>query len=113
MRLNRFMYLSRNRMNKVLIAAVLIVGYFIAPVISHVSSNGIFSFAPSEIFAPPVLIGVPANITVSCDSVPNPASVSATSDCPGNINIAFNQSQTGSSCPQNYVITRTWIATDN
>jgi len=113
MRLNRFMYLSRNRMNKVLIAAVLIVGYFIAPVISHVSSNGIFNIAPTEIFAPPVLIGVPANITVSCDSVPNPASVSATSDCPGNINIAFNQSQTGLSCPQNYVITRTWIATDN
>lgn len=74
------------------------------------SPNGKYKITHTNNFTPPTLIGVPSDVTVSCDSVPSPANVSATSSCPGNINIAFNQTQNGSSCPQNYVITRTWTA---
>jgi hypothetical protein len=65
----------------------------------------------------PVLSGIPGNVTVSCDNVPQPAAVSAT-DNSGTAQVTLQQSSTKGSNSNyssfyNYIITRTWTATDN
>ena len=61
----------------------------------------------------PVLSGVPADITVECDSVPDPAAVTATDNCDANVEIAFSEVRTHGSCADSYTLTRTWTATDD
>ena len=58
------------------------------------------------------------DITISCDEIPNPGSVTAFDDCSGNVDVVFSQASTQNSDPQscdhyNYTIVRQWIATDN
>ena len=60
----------------------------------------------------PRLIGVPANTNVQCNSVPAPANVTATDNCPGVSAVTFNEIRTNGSCPNSYTLTRTWSATD-
>ncbi|MEN9609787.1 MAG: hypothetical protein RLZZ628_601, partial [Bacteroidota bacterium] len=64
---------------------------------------------------PPVILDVPANVTVRCDSVPVAPTLVAT-DCGSNPNIVYTQTSTktnNNSCyDQNYTITRQWVATD-
>ncbi|MHC4969046.1 MAG: DUF7467 domain-containing protein, partial [Planctomycetota bacterium] len=57
---------------------------------------------------PPILIGVPGDITVECDSVPPPADVTAQDNC-SDVIIEFAQTSSGN-CPT--IITRTWTAID-
>ncbi len=60
---------------------------------------------------PPVLTGVPGDITVQCaDEVPAPATVIATDNINGNVVVVFSEATTGG-CP--YAIIRTWTSTDN
>ncbi len=65
--------------------------------------------------APPV-ITCPANVTISCEVNPIPAntggSATATDDCPALPVITFTDVTTPGSCINNYIITRTWKATD-
>ena len=61
---------------------------------------------------PPVLVGVPGNITVQCNAIPAPASVSATDNCGPDPAVSMTETTTGGTCPDNYRITRTWTATD-
>lgn len=67
---------------------------------------------------PPVIIGVPPTDTVDCDMpLPPLPQVSATDECPGNIEITFsevsNQSADSTSCAYyKYEVLRTWRATD-
>src|SRR5439155_13022957 len=63
---------------------------------------------------PPVLSGVPGDLTVQClGNVPAPAAVTATDNCDGALTPVFQQTESnpGSSC--NNVITRMWTATDS
>ncbi|MDR2037572.1 MAG: gliding motility-associated C-terminal domain-containing protein, partial [Bacteroidales bacterium] len=64
----------------------------------------------------PVITGVPANTTVSCDNVPaaDPSAVTVTDNCSasGKITVTVNDVRTDGNCPNNYIITRTWTATD-
>ena len=62
---------------------------------------------------PPVLSGVPADITVQCDAVPTPATVTATDKCDTNVDPSFNQTRVDGNCASNYTLTRTWTATDD
>ncbi len=61
----------------------------------------------------PVLSGVPGNVTVECDSVPEPASPTATDNCDGDVDISFSEVRTDGPCADTYTLTRTWTATDN
>src|SRR6185436_14102591 len=62
---------------------------------------------------PPVLAGVPADITVECDAVPAPANPTATDNCDTNVSITYNETQTNGPCLDSYTLTRVWTATDN
>lgn len=62
---------------------------------------------------PPVFDSVPADMTVSCEAVPDPAVLSATDTCDDSPDIQFTSVREDGNCPYNYVLTRTWTASDN
>ena len=61
----------------------------------------------------PVLIDVPADITVECSAVPEPESPTADDNCDLTVEITYDEVRTDGSCAFNYTLTRTWTATDN
>jgi len=61
----------------------------------------------------PVLSGIPADITVECDSIPAPASPTVTDNCDADVGIAFSEERTDGSCEDDYTLTRYWTATDS
>lgn len=58
---------------------------------------------------PPVLSGVPSDVTVDCGDIPPPAQVTAVDNCDTSVLITMTD-VAGSGCP--YTIFRTWTATD-
>jgi len=78
--------------------------------------NGPNTFAvtvtPIPDVIPPVLVGVPADVTVDCDKVPAPATVTATDNCPCGARVSFSETRTDGSCPNTYTLVRTWTASD-
>ena len=61
----------------------------------------------------PVLANVPANVTLSCPATMPTALPTATDNCDTNVRITMTDVTTPSACAGNYVVTRTWTATDN
>jgi hypothetical protein len=66
---------------------------------------------------PPVMAGIPSDVTAECNSVPAPASVSATDGCGSAPSVTFNEVSTQDPDSAhighyNYTILRTWTATD-
>ncbi len=72
-----------------------------------VTTNGAINIVDT---IPPVIIGVPANATVSCNNVPDLPTVNATDNCP--VVVEFAENNTPGNCASNYTLTRTWTATD-
>jgi hypothetical protein len=60
----------------------------------------------------PLLSGVPADVTVECDAVPDPAEPTATDNCDPSPVITLDEVRTDGTCSNNYTLTRTWTATD-
>ncbi len=60
----------------------------------------------------PVLYGVPEDVTVACDAVPEPANVWAEDLCDPNVMVYFEESTYPGSCVGNYQLVRMWSATD-
>ena len=58
----------------------------------------------------PVLVGVPADITVECNSIPSAPLVTATDNCSSGLTVNFNETS-GSGCF--YTIIRSWEVTDD
>ncbi|MEZ4803131.1 MAG: hypothetical protein R2797_10185 [Gelidibacter sp.] len=54
---------------------------------------------------------LPQDMTVECDSVPEPAVLTATDAC-SEASVDYNQVRTDGDCPNNYTLTRTWTASD-
>jgi gliding motility-associated-like protein len=59
----------------------------------------------------PILAGIPQDITTSCNAIPVPATPMATDNCDTDVQVIFEEIQTGSGC--NYLLNRTWSAIDN
>ncbi len=60
---------------------------------------------------PPVFAGIPANTAGTCNNIPPvPANITATDNCGADVQIALSEAFTGNSC--NYMLVRTWTATD-
>jgi hypothetical protein len=63
---------------------------------------------------PPVLNGVPDDVTVECDQIPKKPTVTATDNCDtSTIEVIYSEKRTDGKCPNTYVLTRTWTATDD
>ncbi len=62
--------------------------------------------------APVFVESLPLNMIVECDQVPIADVLSAIDNC-NSINVTFNEEKTDGSCTSNYILERTWIATDN
>ncbi len=61
---------------------------------------------------PPTFVEtLPSNITVECSSIPVAPILTALDSC-GSATVTFNETVTNASCPSNYILTRTWTATD-
>jgi hypothetical protein len=60
----------------------------------------------------PVLHGVPEDDDVECDSVPEPPTVTAIDDCDESPSVDFSEIRTNGDCIYQYILTRTWTATD-
>ncbi|MBK6932233.1 MAG: hypothetical protein IPH12_15770, partial [Saprospirales bacterium] len=61
----------------------------------------------------PVFTQTPANVTVSCESVPAPGTPIATDNCTTTVDILYDgQVRTDGSCPDTYTLTRQWTAVD-
>jgi predicted outer membrane repeat protein len=62
----------------------------------------------------PNFVSVPANITVQCSAIPNPATPTATDNCDAVVAITYNgQTTPAGACANAYTLTRTWTAADN
>lgn len=62
---------------------------------------------------PPTFTNVPANTSVSCSSIPAPGQPTATDDCDDTPEVLYlGQTTTPGDCPNKYILTRTWRATD-
>jgi len=59
----------------------------------------------------PVLSGVPADIMVECDNLPEATDVTATG-CDSSPVVSYNEEQSTGSCASGYTLTRTWTAID-
>ena len=60
-----------------------------------------------------MLAGIPADETVECDALPDPATPTATDNCDTDVEITFEEVRTDGACPDEYTLTRTWTATDD
>jgi HYR domain/Dockerin type I domain len=61
-------------------------------------------------------ITCPSNVTIECNENTLPAntgSATATDNCDATPAVTFSDVTSGSGCPEGYIITRTWIATDD
>nr|WP_284698693.1 gliding motility-associated C-terminal domain-containing protein [Flavobacterium lacisediminis] len=54
---------------------------------------------------------LPANVSVECNAVPTPVTLTATDVC-GTTTVTYNQVRTDGTCANEYTLTRTWTATD-
>jgi hypothetical protein len=59
----------------------------------------------------PVLSAAPENVTVECNAVPAAATLTATDNCSTPV-VTYNEIRTDGNCSGNYILTRTWTATD-
>jgi hypothetical protein len=79
----------------------------------HAGLTTLCSFTVTVVDAQkPILTGVPANITVECNAVPVPATVTATDNCTSYVPVVYTETRTNGSCPNSYTLTRVWSATD-
>ena len=63
---------------------------------------------------PPTFSSLPANITVSCEAIPNAGNPVATDNCDASVTIDYNgETRTNGSCPYTYQLKRQWTASDN
>ncbi|WP_188407896.1 HYR domain-containing protein, partial [Hyunsoonleella pacifica] len=61
---------------------------------------------------PPTFVeALPTNITVECDNVPTEETLTATDNCSDAI-VTFDEVRIDGSCTSNYILERTWTATD-
>lgn len=54
----------------------------------------------------------PADVTVECDAVPPPATVTVTDSCDGDPQLAFTETRIDGRCPGEYRLERAWTGTD-
>jgi len=82
--------------------------------VTDASGNATSCSAPVSVqdLIAPTLSNVPADAAVQCDAVPAPASVTATDNNDPSATLTFTETSAPGSCPNEFVLTRTWDAAD-
>ena len=82
---------------------------------SGLSTNLVQTIIVEDNTAPTFTNELPANINVSCDTVPSAQTLTATDNCANDvlITVADSIDSSNSNCAGQYVIIRTWTATDS
>ena len=62
--------------------------------------------------APAWTTELPADTTVSCDAIPAAATLMATDNCDGDVEVTFNEGSAAGDCAQGQTLTRTWSTMD-
>ena len=62
---------------------------------------------------PPTINNLPADMTVNADAVPDVANPTAIDNCDTDVNLTFTESRMEDTNSNDYVLTRTWTATDD
>ncbi|MBK6996997.1 MAG: hypothetical protein IPH31_19540 [Lewinellaceae bacterium] len=63
---------------------------------------------------PPVFSFIPDPLTVNCDAIPSVGTPIAVDNCDAAVSIVYDgETRMNGNCPNNYFLTRKWIATDN
>ena len=70
------------------------------------------SYAGEVDATPPTFNSTPVDVTVECDTVPTAVTISATDNCDANIFVNFTELRTDGTSINDYILTRTWTATD-
>ena len=64
----------------------------------------------------PIIVGTPADETISCDAVPTPpvlgTDITVTDNCDPSVTFEFEETITAGACAGTYILTREWTATD-
>ena len=60
----------------------------------------------------PAISDAPPNVTVECDAVPSPATLTASDNCSEGITVQFEESRQEGDCSGRYTLVRVWVATD-
>jgi large repetitive protein len=77
------------------------------------STSAVQVIAVRDVTAP-VFTNVPADITVSCDQVPDPSATMAADACDAIVTISYlGETRIDGACPDSYQLSRKWTATDN
>ncbi|MEZ4950494.1 MAG: hypothetical protein R2784_14075 [Saprospiraceae bacterium] len=61
----------------------------------------------------PVFANIPSDVTVECSNIPAPQTPTATDNCDTDVQIDLDESTFAGACPEDYVLIRTWTATDD
>ncbi len=62
---------------------------------------------------PPAFVNFPADATVSCHAVPPPSDPTASDNCSASVSVSYlGETRNNGNCPNNYVLSRRWQATD-
>ena len=55
---------------------------------------------------------IPADLTVECNAIPTPATITATDNCDASVVVNYTETSTQGACAASYTLVRTWSATD-
>ena len=76
------------------------------------STNTQFTITVQDEVAPEFVEALPADLTAACGDVPAAPMLTATDNCSGAVNVAFEEVTTPGACAGQSTIVRTWTATD-
>ena len=62
--------------------------------------------------APTWTVDLPTDTTVSCDAIPAAATLTASDNCDGDLDVIFNEGAAAGDCAQGQTLTRTWSTMD-
>ena len=66
----------------------------------------------SDSTAPVFVETIPADLTVECNAIPTPATITATDNCDASVVVNYTETSTQGACANAYTLVRTWSATD-
>ncbi len=81
--------------------------------VSAVQTIRVVDRTPPTFVVPPQMGELPQDETVQCGGLAPAALLTAIDNCDGDVPVRYSEAQSGETCADGYVLTRTWTATDD